>query len=162
MGRIPPFQEWAEASVSVRNEFTDRDKLVAEARKPFEDMYAATAGIGALQLRMGSQFSQYDGDRKAYYLTAFTPGTSLSFRSGKYVGRIVSLQLDNLLKAQLWAMPPEAAQELLRRHPGRSLMLDVTIRLTGAEMRSSGPQLKGHVEKLDVYADNQLVTTLTP
>ncbi|TDR46472.1 hypothetical protein DFR29_1033 [Tahibacter aquaticus] len=161
LGRNPPFDDWAAAAVSRReaDEFTDRERLLAEARKPFEAMFAATADIGVLRLRLRSQFSQYDADRKIYYLTAFSPGNTLTFRSGKYSGEQVTLQLDNLSQAQAWPMEPAAAQALLKRHPGRTVSLDVTVDLTGAQMRSSGPQLNGRIRTFDIHGNDQLITT---
>lgn len=163
LGRTPPYDDWAAAVVSRRStdEFADQERLLAEARKPFEAMYQATAGIGSLRVRMRSQFSQYDADNKMYYLTALSPGNSLSFHSGKYRDQRVVLQLENLGEAQTWAMEPAAAQTLLKRHPGRSISLDIVIDLTGAQLRSTGPQLDGRIRKYEIYGNDQLIATRT-
>lgn len=166
LGIEPPLIEWAAADVAAKsaNEFTDRDQLVTEALKPYQELYATTAGVGVLELRVSSQFSQYDGQSKAYYLTALSPGTVLTFSSYKYRNRSVTLQLENLRQMQRWGMEPDAAEKLLTSNPGRQLTLDLTIDITGAEMRGSGPQLKGRIRQFDIYDPygKQLLTTVTP
>ncbi len=123
-------------------------------------MFADTADIGSLLIRVRSQFSQYDADSKGYYLSAFMPGTILKFSSGKYPGNRVELRLVNLSKVQLWSLEPSLAEAVLKKHPNREVLVDVTVQIVGVRMSSSGPQLEGKVRAYAIYANEMQIAAV--
>src|SRR5690606_224255 len=104
-----------------------------------------TADVGALTLNTNSQFSEYDGGRGGYYLTALSPGTVFTFRAPDLPRNHppVTLQVENAMAAQFWAMPPDEAKALLEKLSGRNVSLTLNMALRGAEQRSSGTVLRG-------------------
>ncbi|MEQ8935317.1 MAG: hypothetical protein RIE56_05960, partial [Amphiplicatus sp.] len=147
--REPPLEEWAgaERDVKYADEFTKADKLKAETQR-LASIYESTEGVGALQMRLNSQISQYDSSKGGYYLTAFSPGGSFNF-NGK---EPVSVQLDNMADAFFWPMDAEKAQEILA-HTSRRVSINVTIRITGTTRRTSGIVVKGDIVEYAIYSE---------
>ncbi|MCK5745420.1 MAG: hypothetical protein KAH44_04360 [Oricola sp.] len=147
-GRQPPLEDWAaeEYDVIRADEFNKAQKLAEETAR-LAAIYEATEHVGYLQYRLRSQLSQYDGAKGGYYLTAFSPGQQTTF-SGR---ESVSVQLDNMSDAFFWAMGAAEAQEILA-HTSRNVTIDVKVRLTGTERRSSGILIKGRIAEYGVYS----------
>ncbi|MEQ8178286.1 MAG: hypothetical protein RIA10_08130 [Amphiplicatus sp.] len=147
--RTPPLEAWAgeERDVRYADEFTKVDKLKAETQR-LVSIYESTKGVGALQMRLNSQLSQYDSSKGGYYLTAFSPGGSFNF-NGK---ESVSVQLDNMADAFFWPMDAEEAQEILA-HTSRRVSINATIRITGAMRRTSGIVIKGDIADYAIYSE---------
>jgi len=147
--RTPPLEAWAgeERDVRYADEFTKVDKLKAETQR-LVSIYESTKGVGALQMRLNSQLSQYDSSKGGYYLTAFSPGGSFNF-NGK---ESVSVQLDNMADAFFWPMDAEEAQEILAL-TSRRVSINATIRITGAMRRTSGIVIKGDIADYAIYSE---------
>lgn len=148
-GRQPPLADWAgeEREVKYADEFSKAQKLAEETAR-LESIYQATENVGYLQYRLRSQISQYDSVKGGYYLTAFAPGQQTTF-SGR---EQVSVQLENMSGAFFWAMDAEQAKEILA-HTNRNVTIDVKVRLTGTERRSSGLVIKGRIAEYGVYSE---------
>lgn len=147
-GRQPPLEEWAAEPYEVRaaDEFSKAQKLAEETAR-LAAVYEATENVGYLQYRLRSQLSQYDSAKGGYYLTAFSPGQQTTF-SGR---EPVSVQLENMSDAFFWAMDAAEAQEILA-HTNRNVTIDVKVRLTGTERRSSGIVVKGRIAEYGLYS----------
>ncbi len=147
--RTPPLETWAgeERDVRYADEFTKEDKLKAETQR-LASIYDSTQEVGALQMRLNSQLSQYDSSKGGYYLTAFSPGGSFHF-NGK---EPVSLQLDNMADAFFWPMDAEKAQEILE-HTSRRVSINAIIRITGVMRRTSGIVIKGDIADYAIYSE---------
>ena len=147
-GRTPPLSDWAAEEFKVRraDEFS-KALLLQEETERLAAIYQATENVGYLQYRLNSQLSQYDSTKGGYYLTAFTPGQQTTF-SGR---EQVSLLIDNMKDAYFWALPPERARDILAQ-TSRNISLDVKVRITGTERRSSGLLIKGHIVDYGIYS----------
>jgi hypothetical protein len=148
-GREPPLEAWAgeERDVKYADEFTKTDKLKAEVQR-LVSIYESTEDVGALQMRLNSQLSQYDSSKGGYYLTAFSPGGSFNF-NGK---EPVSVQVGNMTDAFFWPMDAEKAQEILA-HTSRRVSVDAKIRITGTTRRTSGIVVKGKIAEYAIYSE---------
>lgn len=147
-GRSPPFEDWAAEKYEVRraDEFSKAQLLQEEAAR-LAAVYEATEHVGYLQYRLSSQLSQYDSTKGGYYLTAFSPGQQTTF-SGR---EPVSLQLDNMKDAYFWAVPTDAARDILAQ-TSRNISIDVKVRITGTERRSSGLIITGRIVEYGIYS----------
>lgn len=146
--RAPPLEAWAAESQDVRraNEFEKADRLREETAR-LAAVYETVKTAGFLQLRLRSQLSQYDGVKGGYYLTAFSPGRQTTFDGREPV----NLQLTNMSDAFFWSVKVPRAQDILEQ-TGRNVSIDVTVRLTGSERRSSGLVVKGRIETYGIYS----------
>ena len=147
-GRTPPLSDWAAEEYKVRraDEFS-RAPLLQEETTRLAAIYEATENVGYLQYRLNSQLSQYDSAKGGYYLTAFTPGQQTTF-SGR---EQVSLLIDNMKEAYFWPLEPDDARDILAQ-TSRNVSLDVKIRITGSERRSSGLLIKGQITDYGIYS----------
>ncbi|GAB4524300.1 MAG: hypothetical protein Kow00133_12500 [Amphiplicatus sp.] len=146
--RVPPFEEWASEAQDVRraNEF-DRAAALKEETGRLQAIYDSTENIGILQLRTNSQLSQYDSARGGYYLTAFSPGRVFTFNGREPL----SIQIENSDAAFFWPMDSNAAQEVLAQ-TNRNVSIDMTLRLTGIERRSSGLALRTRIAGYSIHS----------
>src|SRR5690606_8645117 len=145
-GRQPPFAEWAAAQSGVRmaNEFERADVLRAEEER-LRAVYDGTEGVGLLRLNVRAALSEYDGSRGGYYLTAFTPGSVLTFTAypvDRAHPERVSVRVDNPGELHFWPLDPATARGVLDRNGGlRNVVLDARMRITGISRRSDGTAL---------------------
>src|SRR3546814_11943160 len=86
---VPPRAQWAEGQQAVRraNEF-ERATVLQGERERLQSIYDGTADVGRLRLNVDSQFSEYDGSRGGYYLTAFSPGSVFTFSASSDERRV--------------------------------------------------------------------------
>ena len=147
-GRTPPLSDWAAEDYKVRraDEFS-KAPLLQEETIRLAAIYEATENVGYLQYRLNSQLSQYDSAKGGYYLTAFTPGQQTTF-SGR---EQVSLLIDNMKEAYFWPLEPDDARDILAQ-TSRNVSLDVKVRITGTERRSSGMLIKGQITDYGIYS----------
>lgn len=146
--RVPPLEDWAAETYEVRraDEFSKAQLLQEEAAR-LAAIYEATENIGFLQYRLSSQLSQYDSTKGGYYLTSFSPGQQTTF-SGR---EPISLQLENMKDAYFWAVSTDAAREILAQ-TSRNVSIDVKVRITGTERRSSGLLITGRIVEYGIYS----------
>jgi hypothetical protein len=146
--RVPPLEDWAADKYEVRraDEFSKAQMLQEEAAR-LAAVYETTENVGYLQYRLNSQLSQYDSTKGGYYLTSFSPGQQTTF-SGR---EQISVQLENIKDAYFWALPADAAREILAQ-TSRNVSIDVKVRITGTERRSSGLLIKGRIIDYSIYS----------
>lgn len=149
----PPLAEWAAATSAVRfaNEF-DRTAVLQRETSRLAAAYEATAGVGFVQLRTSSTFSEYDGTRGGYYVNAFAPGTVYTFESREPVREKVTLQLANAQEAYFWPLDAAAAEEVLRTNFSRGVNIDAKVAVTGAIQRASGTVITGRILRYDILS----------
>lgn len=156
-GLVPPVAQWAEGQHVVlrANEF-ERAAVLESERNRLQSVYDGTAGIGRLRLNISSQFSEYDGNRGGYYLTAFSPGSVFTF-SAQPVSTTeeqVRVQVDNEEELNFWPLDAAAAQHALREAGGtRSVTLDSSFRITGVSQRSDGTTITVRLQRYAIVAD---------
>lgn len=156
-GLVPPLAQWAEGQQTVRraNEFERAAVLQAE-RERLQSIYDGTAGVGRLRLEVRSQFSEYDGNRGGYYLTAFAPGSVFTFSTQPVSGtrEQVSVQVDNEEELNFWPLDAAAAQEVLRASNGtRSVTLDSSFRITGVTQRSGSTTITVRLQRYAIVSN---------
>ncbi|MFC3716921.1 hypothetical protein ACFONC_12235 [Luteimonas soli] len=156
-GLAPPLAQWAEGQQAVRraNEF-ERATVLQGERERLQSIYDGTADVGRLRLNVNSQFSEYDGSRGGYYLTAFSPGSVFTFSAQPVPGarEQVRVQVDNEEELNFWPLDAVAAQDVLREAGGtRSVTLDSSFRITGVSQRSDGTTITVRLQRYAIVAD---------
>lgn len=156
-GLEPPLAQWAEGQAAVRraNEF-DRAAVLQAERERLQSVYDGTADVGRLRLNISSQFSEYDGSRGGYYLTAFAPGSVFRFSAQplSHEQEHVLVQVDNEEELNFWPLDAAAAQDVLREARGvRSLTLDSRFRITGVTQRSDGTTITARLQRYAIVSD---------
>lgn len=157
-GRQPPFAEWAAAQPGVRmaNEFERADVLRAEEER-LRAVYDGTEGVGLLRLNVRAALSEYDGGRGGYYLTAFTPGSVLTFTAypvDRAHPERVSVRVDNPGELNFWPLDAATARGVLDRNGGlRNVVLDARMRITGISRRSDGSALSATLLGYTITSD---------
>jgi len=156
-GLVPPLAQWAEGQQAVRraNEF-ERATVLQGERERLQSIYDGTADVGRLRLNVNSQFSEYDGNRGGYYLTAFSPGSVFTFSAQPVSGASeqVRVQVDNEEELNFWPLDAAAAQDVLREAGGtRSVTLDGSFRITGVSQRSDGTTITVRLQRYAIVAD---------
>ena len=157
----PPLEAWAASlpDVSVADEFS-RPAMLRAATERLRQAYIATAAIGRVELRMEGYLSEYDAANQGFYVSMLEPGSSIQFRAHEEG----ELQLDNVAHAHLWRIAPQQAAAAFEATGGsRSVAIDLTVRLTGIEVRAAKPpRLHGLIERYVVstsgYAPVELGT----
>jgi len=156
-GLVPALAQWAEGQQAVRraNEF-ERATVLQGERERLQSIYDGTADVGRLRLNVNSQFSEYDGSRGGYYLTAFSPGSVFTFSAQPVSGarEQVRVQVDNEEELNFWPLDAVAAQDVLREAGGtRSVTLDSSFRITGVSQRSDGTTINVRLQRYAIVAD---------
>lgn len=156
-GLVPPLARWAEGQVAVRraNEF-DRAAVLQAERDRLQSVYDGTATVGRLRLNVDSQFSEYDGNRGGYYLTAFAPGSVFRFSAQPVSGanEQVAVQVDNEEELNFWPLDAAAARDVLHQHNGsRSVALDSVFRIVGVAQRSGGTTIIVRLQRYAIVSD---------
>ena len=156
-GLVPPLAQWAEEQQAVgrANEF-ERATVLQGERERLQSIYDGTADVGRLRLNVNSQFSEYDGSRGGYYLTAFSPGSVFTFSAQPVSGASehVRVQVDNEDELNFWPLDAAAAQDVLREAGGtRSVTLDSSFRITGVSQRSDGTTIAVRLQRYAIVAD---------
>jgi len=130
---------WAEASDDVRraNEF-QRDAALAGETRRLEALLAAVADTGRLRIKTSTQLGEYDAAAGVWYLSAFQPGSVFTFLHQR---QQASLAMSNTREGYRWPMAADEAEALKRKTQYRSIEVDIDLVITGARMRSNGPQI---------------------
>lgn len=150
-GQTPPLDDWAGTAREVQSadEFSRQQKQAAE-RQRLDAIAASVAGVGRVRLKTSSSLSEYDSGRGGFYLDAFQPGLTYTFKA---YDQSVSLRLGNASAAYLWALDPSAAKAVLTRLGARAVNVDMTVELTGASARASGLQIDGRIRDYRLISD---------
>src|SRR3546814_920902 len=156
-GMVPPLAQWAEGQQAVRraNEF-ERATVLQGERERLQSIHDGTADVGRRRLNVNSQFSEYDGNRGGYYLTAFSPGSVFTFSAQPTPGarEQVRVQVDNEEELNFWPLDAAAAQDVLREAGStRSVTLDGSFRITGVSQRSDGTTITVRLQRYAIVAD---------
>ena len=139
-----PVADWIDADLrnSGVNEF-QRAPLRAKLEEQFRRLNDEAGKVGRIVLHVGAELSEYDAQGQRYYIDLFGSGSQMGW---DYRGRSYQLDFANREDAQGWAMSPDEAARVLERNRGsRSVVVTVTLDLTGHHARSDGGSLDGRI-----------------
>ena len=123
---------------SGANEF-QRAPQRAKLEEQFRRLTDEAGKVGRIVLHVSAELSEYDAQGQRYYIDLFGSGSNMGYA---YRGKNYQIDFANREDAQGWAMPPDEAARMLERNRGsRSVVVTVTLDITGHRARSDGGSL---------------------
>lgn len=143
------------------NEF-NRAELVAKEQARLQSLFDAHKGVGFLTFNISGNLSDYDPNYGEFYISAFSPGSSVgfgTFHQNRYSGGTglknfsINMKLNNALDAYVWKLTPDEATKVIaafereggattyRRIYARTKLKILSAEASSAQARSMNTQI---------------------
>ncbi|GAB4142429.1 MAG: hypothetical protein Tsb0016_10730 [Sphingomonadales bacterium] len=143
------------------NEF-NRAELVAKEQARLQSLFDAHKGVGFLTFNISGNLSDYDPNYGEFYISAFSPGSSVgfgTFHQNRYSGGTglknfsINMKLNNALDAYVWKLTPDEAAKVIaafereggattyRRIYARTKLKILSAEASSAQARSMNAQI---------------------
>ena len=148
-GLKPPIDEWVEDDMRVKLAAAiDKPARRDAVRSELTAAFAAVRDVGRMRLSVSNAgLSDYDPNYGEFTIGALSPASELSFQA---LGHKVVTRFENGQTTQLWRVPPGDAQAVRDRVGGRSVGLDLLLRVAGVQPGTRGGAIVTHIESYEL------------
>lgn len=148
-GMTPPLDAWIERDIRVWSaQGPDKAAMRSIVRQEIQAGINAVAGVGRIRISLpNAGLSRYDPTYGEFIVGALSPSRGLRFTA---FGRNVNLKYGNGRTAQIWRVPPTEAQAIEDRVGGRSVRIDVLLRITGVQPEMNDGSLVADVVEFEL------------
>lgn len=162
-GLAPPLDRWIESDPRVTQapaagRAAQRELVRAELTAAL----AAVRDTGFIRLALNDHLSEYDPSYGEFTLRALAPSSTVPYRG---LQQEVSLRFANGRDAQVWAVPAAQAQAINDSLSyGRSVQLDVLLKIAGVQPGSGGGSIVTEVLEYEIRSqrDQRLLGRVKP